>query len=242
MKKFLLFSLVLALTLTLGFGVAFAGNGAPSGPHYNLNIIGVENPKNADMTGSSRHTIFVALGKNDSVKTAIYLTEGDFQVCDGNGFDPAYDCDGNVIGRKDGAVFQLPANGCWLEDCGEGYDPDSQVYEVYVRALGTPGGSGTITTCVETYDEFGDPVDVCSTENVVLVRNAGPSKFVNKTKELTTIVLEVDIYKWDKDTSTWVVVGTKDVRYGLFEDDFGQYFWDYDNNGLRLVQLRFYDL
>jgi hypothetical protein len=26
----------------------------------------------------------------------------------------------------------------------------------------------------------------------------------------------------------------------LFEDDFFQYFWDYDNNGLRLAQLRFY--
>ena len=26
----------------------------------------------------------------------------------------------------------------------------------------------------------------------------------------------------------------------LFDSDFYQYFWDYDNNGLRLVQLRFY--
>ena len=240
MKKLVLFTLVFSLTLTLGLGIALAGNGAPSGAHYNLNIIGVEKGKKPDMADSNRHTIFVALGKDASVKTAIYLTEGDFQVCDGNGFDPAYDCDGNMIGRKDGAVFQLPANGCWLEDCEEGYDPDSQVYEVYVRPLGTPGGSGTITTCVETFDEAGNPVDVCSTENVVLVRNAGPSKFVNKTKELTTIVLSENIYKWDG--TDWVVVGTKDVRYGLFEEDFGQYFWDYDNNGLKLVQLRFYDL
>jgi hypothetical protein len=199
-----------------------------------LNIIGVEKAKKPDMTGSNRHTIFVALGKNGAVKTKIYLTEGDFQVCDGNGFDSAYDCDGNVIGRSDGAVFQLPANGCWLNDCEEF---DAQKYEVYVRALGTPGGSGKITTCVETYDEYQNEVDVCSTENVLLVRNAGPSKFVNKTKELTTIVLGQAIY--DKDGN---IVGYKDIRYGLFEDDFGQYFWDYDNNGLRLVQLRFYEL
>ena len=129
MKHFY-FALVLVLTLALAIP-AYAGNDAPSGPHYNLNLIGVDKGKKVDMTGSSRHTIFVALGKkNASVQTNIYLTEGDFEVCDGNGFDSAHDCDGNVIGRADGAVFQLPNNGCWLADCAV---YDSQVYEVYVR-------------------------------------------------------------------------------------------------------------
>src|SRR2546425_1117210 len=32
-----------------------------SGPHYNLNIIGVPKDKNVDMTNSDRHTIFVPL-------------------------------------------------------------------------------------------------------------------------------------------------------------------------------------
>ena len=44
------------------------GNGAPSGAHYNLNIIGVENPKNSDMTGSNRHTIFVPLTSRKTAK------------------------------------------------------------------------------------------------------------------------------------------------------------------------------
>jgi hypothetical protein len=35
-----------------------------SGPHYNLNIIGVENPKKSSLQDTSRHTIFVALGTN----------------------------------------------------------------------------------------------------------------------------------------------------------------------------------
>lgn len=233
MKKLFLFSLVFVFTLTLGYGMAMAGNGAPSGPHYNLNIIGVEKEKNPDMTGSHRHTIFVALGKKGAVKTNIYLTEGDFRVCDGNGFDPAYDCEGNVIGRKDGAVFQLPANGCEEVDCSE---CEARTYLVYARALGTPGGSGTITTCVETYDEEGNPVTVCSMDTVELESDTRPSKFVDRTKELTTILLPVDIYKGG------VVVGQKLVRYGLFEDEFGQYLWEYDNEGLRLVQLRFYNL
>jgi hypothetical protein len=176
------------------------------------------------------------LGKHGRVTTKIYLTEGDFRVCDGNGFDDATDCDGNPVGRSDGAVFQLPNNGCWLGDCPEGGDPNSQAYEVWVRPLGTPGGNVWIATCVETEDSVGAPVEVCSTENFLLTRNAGPSKFVNKTKELTTIVLEEDIYKGG------VVVGTKDVRYGLFEDDFGDYFWEYDNKGCKLVQMRFYEL
>ncbi len=236
MKKFFTFALVFALTLTLGYGFAFAGNDAPSGKHYNLNIIGVDNPKTADMTGSNRHTIFVALGKkNASVATRIYLTEGEFCVCDGNGFDAAYSCqvdeggDPIVIGRNYGAVFQLPANGI-----------DATTYQVFVRALGTPGGSGKITTCVETYDEDGNTIDACSSESVELPFNDGkrPAKFQNVTQELTTIVLEEDIYKLKGDI--WTVVGTKDVRYGLFEEDFGQYFWDYDNAGLKLVQLRFY--
>jgi hypothetical protein len=33
---------------------ASAGNGAPSGPHYNLDIIGVSKSKTADMVGSDR--------------------------------------------------------------------------------------------------------------------------------------------------------------------------------------------
>src|SRR3972149_1028843 len=65
---------------------AFAGNGAPSGAHYNLNIIGVSNPKTADMSNSNGHVIFVALGGRDNtVRTKIILTEGDFAVTDKNG-------------------------------------------------------------------------------------------------------------------------------------------------------------
>ena len=240
MKKLFLITLVFAMTLTLGFGIALAGNDAPSGPHYNLNIIGVEKGKDASMTGSHRHTIFVALGNKDgaAVKTNIYLTEGDFRVCDGNGFDSAYSCeldeygDPVQIGRSDGAVFQLPANGCWLEDC---VSPSDQIYEVYVRAVGTPGGNGDITTCIEIYDDAGDFVEkVCSSETVILVRNAEPNnarpkKFVNVTKELTTIKADLDGN------------GTEE-RYGLFHNDLWQYLWEYNNKGLKMVQLRFYNI
>ena len=47
---------------------AATGNGGPSGPHYNLNLIGVDNPKNFDYnsynqqnTQGQGHRIFVPL-------------------------------------------------------------------------------------------------------------------------------------------------------------------------------------
>ena len=235
MKKLFMVTLVVAISLTLGFGIALAGNDAPSGPHYNLNIIGVENAKNPDMTNSNRHTIFVALGKTNAVKTKIYLTEGAFRVCDGNGFNPAYDCDGEIVGKSDGAVFRLPANGNWVYECSG--DPEvctwvatAQKYEVYARLLGNPGGAVTISTCVETGDiaPSGKPVQICSTDTVILTRNAGPSKFVDVSRKLTTIYADID------------GDGTSE-RTALFAYDL-DYFWEYDNNGCRLAQLRFYEL
>src|SRR5437762_10173462 len=174
--------LLLLLACTVP-GIAQTGNGAPSGAHYNLNIIGVDNPKTDPMTGSDRHTIFVALGRKDaSVTSKIYLTQGDFQVCDGNAFDAAFDCSGNQI-QGSGAVFQLPCNTNVPADITCLAGTVSASYEVWARALGKPGGSVTVTTCAT------DPTTgevVCSSENVMLVRGKGKQTFTNVTNELTS--------------------------------------------------------
>lgn len=238
----------LTLLLTLAFIVAvtlpaFAtGNGAPSGPHYNLNIIGVSKDKNATMTDSNRHTIFVALGaSNAQVTSKIYLKRGpDFHVCDGNAFDPPYDCDGNVVYSGNGAVFELPCNlnlPAGSAECeGSSSDPclvpctpgDSASYEVWARALGKPGGKATMTTCAIDTDTNPDTT-VCSTENTVdvLYRDKGPEKFQNVTNALTSLVYY--------NTSTG-----KYERVALFAGDFEEWFWQYDNKGLKLAQIRFY--
>src|SRR5438132_14336337 len=100
------------LLLVLAFatpGFTQTGNGAPNGAHYNLNIIGVENPKTDPLTGSDRHTIFAALGnKNSAATSKLYLTQRDFQACDANAFDAAYDCSGNHI-HGQAAVFHVPS-------------------------------------------------------------------------------------------------------------------------------------
>lgn len=199
MKLILVLMVVAVLTLC---ATAFAGQGnqLPSGPHYNLNIIGVPRDKTADMVGNHGHRIFVPLDR----KAKIWLQEGDtYQVLDANGTD------------SDGARFQLPDP-----------DPDDDLvlaYSVFGRALGTPGGQATITTC--GYDAGG--TEYCSTESRIMVRDRGKPVTVNVSKDLLTI---------------YVDLGDGLRRYGLFDDELQNYFWDYDNNGCKLVQLRFYEI
>ena len=225
--KHLHFYLALILVLAL-VTPAFAGggNGAPSGPHYNLNLIGMEKGKYPDMTNSNRHTIFVALNNQAGTNSRIYLTPGEFQVCDGNGYDAAWDCYGNQVGAS-GAVFQLPCNINVPADitCGDGIYQGA--YEVWARALGTPGGKGTITTCAT---DLATLEEICSTENVVLVRYKGKSTFQNVTNQLTSLCLDDPIT-----TNT-----TCDTRVPLFSGDMKDWMWQYYNQGVRLAQLRFY--
>jgi hypothetical protein len=177
------------------------GNGAPSGAHYNLNIIGVPKGKSADMTGNEGHRIFVPLAGT----TKINLSEGEFQVLDANATDGT-------------GAFQLPNP-----------DPDADgitTYSVFARALGTPGGSSTTTTCAT------DPTTgeiVCSTLSMVLVRSTGGSKFTNVSRELLYVVADID--------------GDGDLdKVPLFDDRLEDFFWEYDNNKLKLAALRFYEI
>jgi len=211
---------------------ATTGNGAPSGPHYNLNIIGVDNPKTDPMTGGDGHTIFVALGSkktSTSVESNIWLTQGPFQVCDGNGFDAAYNCAGAQVGRgMTGAVFQLPCNTLVPTDFGCVNGTEQQSYTVWARALGGPGGNATMTTCA--YDDTG--ALICNTgDNVVsLNRGHGKQSFQNVTTQLTTLQ---DVCF---DLGGTMTCG--DVS--LFNPDLQDYVWQYNNTGLRLAQIRFY--
>jgi hypothetical protein len=189
--------------------VASTGNGAPSGEHYNLNIIGVSHTKNGDLTGGG-NVIFVGLGtKTAAVTTKILLEQsaiaGVFAVLDKDGTDGE-------------AKFSLPAPGG---------------YTVWARALGKPYGEGTLTTCAT--DVTGAPAegDICSTLSEVFVRGTGKSSFRNVTSNLTTITLDPVL-----DAAAVDACGGTTVS--LFDGCLEGYFWQYDNNGLKLLQLRFY--
>ncbi|HET6226380.1 MAG TPA: hypothetical protein VFF27_08885 [Bacteroidia bacterium] len=119
--------------------------------------------------------------------------------------------DGN--GTDGTASFQLP-------------NPDptnsgTTRYSVYARAVGKPGGTASMSTCAT------DPLTgtvVCSNLTYVAVKG---TKFQNVSAELLYIYADLD-----ND-------GTAE-RYPLFDSRLQDYFWNYDNNGLKVLQLRFY--
>jgi hypothetical protein len=212
------------VSTTPSLAPAATGNGAPSGAHYTLNIIGVPKDKSSSFTGGSGHRIFVDLGRTGAVaNTRINLSPGEFAVLDANGTDGT-------------AAFQLPNP-----------DPDGDgttSYSVYVRALGKPGGKATMQSCYEDATGTWCAVDFAGgVEPITLTRSKGPSKFTNVSKDL----LFVDYCtEWsagvDGTLGTDDDVCTEVDQIALFSNDLLTYFWSYDNEGLKLAQLRFYEV
>lgn len=215
---------------------SFTGNGAPNGAHFELNIIGVPQDKTADMTGSDGHSIFVQLIGGDaassldgkdfntiSKQNKIFLLPApageSFQVLDRNATD------------ANGATFQLPAD-------------VSSTWTVWARALGKPGGSANMTTCATV--SVTDPntgavtqeVD-CSLATLSIARTKN-SKFQNVSSDLLFISIAVDPATNASLASCLGVTTATTVTVPLFNGCLQNFFWNYQNNGLKLVQLRFY--
>ena len=213
-------SLYISIALTAAFAApAFAqvGKGL-NGPHYNLNIIGVPKDKTVpDMTGSNRHTVFVPLQSGGDIgrQVKIYYRPGsDFRVIDGNATDD------NV------AIIEVPAS-----ELGE------LCYDVYSVALGKPYGNavveaqciidGLIGSCTDALLLDGFTVDRMKgkpqRENISDVFSATGCVDVN----LTTMCDAGDL----QFTNVWIF----NIPQLL------EYLWDYDNDGLKLMQTRFYE-
>ena len=197
-------------------------NGAPSGKHFTLNILGKDWNKgdtwddygiNPVVKNDNGHRIFVKLDG----KTRILLREGDFGVWDADGTD----------GK---AIFALPDPGDVVDDYTAGetvpsnnYYEENQEYRIYIRVL-SPRGKANITT------EFFDGADwIASEETVELTGGTGKKIFSDVTKELTTISVDLD-------------GDGRLERYKLFDDNFQDWSWLYNNDGLRHVQMRFYEV
>jgi len=233
MKKMLI---TLAVLMVVGMvaEMALADSGAPSGPHFNLNIIGMKKDKNSNIGCGEGHRIFVPMEgtKSGRPPVKILLT----QSPDDETF-AVIDCDGT-----DGtAAFMLPN-----PDPGDG--SNCTKYSVYIRPRGIPGGKAKIRTCAERcieVDEGGECVtweEVCSTESVELERKSGKQRFINVSKEMLTLCVEVCV-EWDTDPESPTFGDCLEWDYRrvyLFDPILQNYFWEYDNNGLKLAQVRFY--
>ncbi len=226
--------LAIALIGIPGARLALAtGNGAPSGTHYGLNIIGVPKDKTADMNNNDGHRIFVQLvGGEDATKLSgqtfntinkvnkIFLfpapTGESFRALDANATD------------SNGAQFQLPLD-------------VSANWTVWVRALGKPGGQADMTTSATTAGAdlvlgTADDEVICSmaTLHVERTKNA---KFTNESAKLLFVTVDVVL---GSTLSTCLGGATGTQTLSLFNACLQNYFWNYQNNGLKLLQLRFY--
>jgi hypothetical protein len=260
MKKVITVLLAAALLLSLVPATAiFADNGAPNGSHINLNIIGVQKEKTADMTyedGSNRSSIFVKLNG----KTRIYLYDGGdiddmdnwkdaFAVLDANGTDGRAEIQ---LGNPDYDAYLIGGDMTGVDTVCD--------YQIVARALGKPDGYATMITCAElaeggmdallalTSNAFlkavnnaidADTGAYMSVEQVpaeITMRdNSKPAKFQDVTAYLTSLVFEIILYD-----EFGAIIDIEYVRVPIFDDMLENEYWYYDNHGLKLLQVRIY--
>jgi hypothetical protein len=214
-----------AVALATGVMSASAGNGnnLPSGTHFTLNIHGVDQNQKGNFpngfNGNNQNDIFVPLWGNcnidlfQSTLTDPFIKS--FQV-----LQP--DCVNNPP-----AQFELPAP-CATSVTTGLCTTTTTLYSVYAVALGSPQNNplAKITTCATP---VGQTTPICSLNTFVAVvqRNSGKPSWNNVSKDLLFLTVCQN--------------GTQN-SFPLFSDKFFNFFWAYDNLGLRLAQLRFYQV
>lgn len=215
--------ILVAAALSLGAMAAFpavamagTGNGAPSGPHYNLIVHGVTTAKvtgsNA-FSGNNKNDIFVPLtGECD-----IYLHEGTtFGVTQPN-------CTSTSTHGKNTATFTLPTP-CTKTGSNVCTGTEEFAYQVWVRGQ-TPHGTAKMDTCITQTG-----VTYCTTGTMIVTIQKNKT-FTNVTTNLLTVCENVG------------TVTTPTFKYEpLFGTANATYFWQYTNQGLRTAQFRFYPI
>jgi len=265
MKKLVITCLVIAMVV--GLGMAFAGpEGTPDANRiYKFNIIGVSNPKNVNMDQAAGKVIFVNLNAPSQINLVCSddedvleeypdLEEGSFDILDKDATDS---------GKQDpspGAILALPDPNLDPYIVGDVGDADVwSAYSIYIRSLGRPGGWATITTCADLVNSelaaflspkivkailnnpgaFGGYASVEQVTKAITERPQGKSIFTNVTAELLTIVLKITV---DVNPDPLVeTLQTIYVRVPIFDPILENEYWEYDNNGLKLLQVWIYD-
>ena len=265
MKKLSIVCLAVVMAVVFGYGSAFADpEGIPDADRlFKFNIIGMQNPKNVNMDQASGKVIFVNLNEPSKINLVcsddpdvleMYegLEEGEFAILDKVATD-SYDIDGSP-----GAILALPDPGLDPYVIGEKGDADTwSNYSIYIRSLGKPGGWATITTCAEVLESnlvewlergdirilnaagtFGGYASIEQVGQSITERPKGKSIFTNVTAPLLTIVLQVQILDADGNDVGDPIL----VRVPIFDEILEGEYWEYDNHGLKLLQVWIYDI
>ena len=228
MKKLIGIALAVVLVMTLGVGTVFAGVGkdikdidGDHGKHYQINIIGVKYGKTVNMENSNRHTIFVPLdedGNVEPVEIKMMRNPDDpnqFRVADGNAMD------------DDGALIYMP-----YEDFGD------LCYNIYAVALGKPMKNG-MEAHVKARVEVTDGFDLVLLEDEFKLRRDKGKPTVKDISKLFRLSGWVDV---DASGGYDPAIDYKFTNVWPFNvPALTGYFWDYDANSLKLMQVRFYE-
>lgn len=221
MKKIIGILLAAIMVLTLGAGVALAGVGSDikasgdNGKHYQLNIIGVPKGKTANMDNPDRRTVFVNLGQTGAITTKINVMAN---TANPTQFEVI---DGN--GTDGEATIAVPYT-----------TYGTLSYNVYAIALGKPGGSVHVDAEV-TFDT-GTTAGLLMTEFDLARNNGKPT--VKNISDIFRASGWIDVNGngvFDSGDMTFTNVWVFNVPTLL------DYYWDYTNSGLKLMQLRFYE-
>ena len=200
----------------------------PSGAHYNLNIIG----KKLDWNGGGsynnwdRHTMFVPENTDDFELNGTPcfapapLPEGAEEPVGPGITIWMTSCDNKI--NSDSCDFAV-LDGNAFDDCKCEFQLAPGKYEVWIVAKAKPNGYTDITGWL--YDPNLEEYYLKTDANTIRVSSTG--------KDWTDAT---DLFYYE---GQWVF----DYLQNLIDDpllDSGAYFWQFDNNGNKLVQVRFY--
>lgn len=226
---------VIAVAFAIGTAYAQNGNPCPGEKAYQFNIIGVPKGKTADMTGNNGHRMFVNLTGNSKIKMTgdtDPATEGlqcgdSFQVLDANA----------TSGDDSEGLLLVPCENVNADSTNPGV-----CFDVWATALGTPGGHVDVDIVCEFDDSVVDTnIDDgdCAQDGIDfdLTRNSGKPVQEDITNSLRASGC------FDTDGSGTCDPGEKTFNnIWIFNlEALLEYYWDYDNNGLRVAQIRFCD-
>lgn len=228
--------LACSLAATPAHAGAF-GNDGMVGKHFQVNLIGVSHDKIVDMTGSHRRAIFVPLDSGEDVERKVkikYVAGDSFEVLDGNATDD------NL------AVIQVPHEYC--DDYTTGCT-DLVAYDVYGIALGKPYGGALVTAecnyTLKVVDADGTADLECEDTLLMGSFDLSRSKGKPKVEDITDIFRAEGCLDVADDDGTFSgTCESGDIEFKnlwIFNiEQLSEYMWDYDNNGLKLMQVRFY--
>ena len=229
-------ALVIAIVVIVGFGAVFLLNGSP---RDSMSTVGyaTQNPKTSnDAVSSGKGSSFQVNGPHYNLNIIGAKTVGDIGNSMGHTLFVQLNGKTKIIMTQaaDGQFVVTDRNGL---DGSASFNIAPGKYNIYARGLGKPGGS----TKIDAYGEFTDALD--GTQLVLLgyvniERTKGTPKNVNINNLFyvdVTLCLEVNLetgacYKEGVYTDYWVF----DIEELL------NYWWEYDNQGLKLLQVRFY--